>query len=255
MVDLSGDWHSYYRYPSSGRGGDIFWGQNLLHATHDGDTLKFETGSESAARILIDLKLNKDGTVAKGTWYERTDPDGYYKGAEYDGTIELHVVGGGERLNGIWHGKGSNGEMHSDIWELAKAKNSAQDEALPKRWKLTHWYPNSDNELDAESDSHEMKGYLDGDTLVLESTPQENGSYMLARLHIQGDIVTGNWHESAALTGKYRGAQYSGAGQLTLDEDTHHMEGKWAGAGYDIKQKKMRIYTGKWEIVPMSENE
>jgi len=252
MIDLTGDWHSYYRYPSSGRGGDSFWGQDLLHASHNGDTLKFETGPDSAAHIVIDLKLSQDGTMASGTWYERTDPNGYYKGAEYEGTIELHVVGNGERLNGVWHGKGSDGTMHSDIWELAKVKDSVRDGELPKRWKLTHWYPNGDNELDAESDTHEMKGYLDGDTLVLESLPQENGSYMLARLHIQDSVVTGNWYESASLTGKYKGAQYSGAGQLTLDPDTYQMEGKWAGAGYDAKLKKMRVYTGKWEIAPLN---
>jgi uncharacterized protein (DUF2147 family) len=77
---------------------------------------------------------------------------------------------------------------------------------------------------------------------------------MLARLHVQDNVATGNWYESASLTGEYKGAQYSGAGQLVVDLETYQMEGMWAGAGYDHELKKMRVYTGKWEIVPINEN-
>lgn len=121
---------------------------------------------------------------------------------------------------------------------------------IPKRWKLTHWYPSNDDKSE-KSESHEMDSYWQHDTLVLESQPKDNGSYMLARLHFQDDVVSGGWYESASLTGDNAGAQYSGQGQLVLEPDTYHMEGMWAGAGYDQEQMKMRVYTGRWEIVPV----
>src|ERR1700761_5397954 len=100
MVNLSGDWHSYYRYPSTSRGAD-FWGQNVLRATQDGRVLRFEAQPDGAEYVLLELELTEDGTMARGTWRERTDPDGYYKGAEYEGTIELRIAENGERMSGI----------------------------------------------------------------------------------------------------------------------------------------------------------
>jgi hypothetical protein len=99
-----------------------------------------------------------------------------------------------------------------------------------------------------------MKSYQDGDTLVLESVPNDEGSYMLVRLIIVDDVAVGNWHETTSPTGEFKGAIYSGSGQLTVDPKTHFMEGKWAGAGYDHKLKKMRIYSGNWEIAPVNES-
>lgn len=123
---------------------------------------------------------------------------------------------------------------------------------LPTHWKLTHWYPSSDDARE-ESEVHEMESYWQQDTLVLESQPQEDGSYMLVRLHFQDEIVSGGWYETASPAGKNASAQYSGQGQLLLDPKTYRMEGMWAGVGYDYTLKKMRVYTGKWEIVPTEE--
>jgi len=252
MMDLSGDWHSYYRYPSTGRGAD-FWGQNTLRASQNGTVLRFESLPESPSYVLLELELTEDGKMARGTWRERTDPDGYYEGAEYEGTIELRVAENGGRLNGVWHGTDKEGKVQSDIWELARMKKTERPEGLPERWKATHWYPTSDDDGE-ESDQHEMKSYWSGDTLVLESVPPGDGSYMLIRLHIQDGVATGNWYETASLHGEFKGAEYSGAGQMLIDPDTNRMEGLWAGAGYNREQKKMQIYTGRWEIVPAGEN-
>ena len=199
------------------------------------------------------MELTEDGTVARGTWRERTDSEGYYKGAEYEGTIELKIVESGARMSGIWHGTNKEGKVETDIWELAKMKNDERPDGLPERWKLRHWYPSSDDSSE-ESDEHEMKSYWRDDTLVLESLPKGNGSYMLARLHIQDGLATGHWYETASIDGGYGGAQYSGSGQLIVDPETHRMEGLWAGAGYNREQKKMQIYTGRWEIVPITES-
>jgi hypothetical protein len=249
MADLVGDWNSYYRYPSTGRGED-FWGQDLLHAKQEGNKLTLETGSDSSSHQIAELELSPDGTIAQGVWAEDTDPDGFYEGRRFEGTVEFKITADGQRMSGIWHGAGRDGRMHSDVWELAKTKSTKQpDSNKPKRWKLTHWYPSLDDTVE-EFEVHDMNGYWTDDMLVLESLPREDGSYLLARLHLQDDVASGSWHETVSVTAKNSGVQYSGNGQLMVDPKTYRMEGLWAGAGYDYKLKGMRIYTGRWEIVP-----
>lgn len=251
MMKLSGDWNSYYRYPSTGRDDD-FWGQHVLHATQTGSRLKLETSVGSTSHVVMELELGTEGKTASGTWAEDTNPEGYYKGRKYYGTIEFKIAENGERMNGIWHGTDKDGAIASDIWELAKTKESVLKDDMPKRWKLTHWYPASHDDSE-DSDEHEMTAYWSGNTVVMESLPKADGSYMLTRLLIQDGVAAGSWHENASLLGENKGTQYSGAGQLTIDPETYHMEGMWAGAGYDHKLKKMRIYTGRWEIVPVAD--
>ena len=115
-------------------------------------------------------------------------------------------------------------------------------------WRLTHWFPSNEHVGD-DSSTHQMKVARDGDALVFESLPTNDGSYIMARLTIEDTIATGYWHETSAATGPYKGAQYSGYGQLVVDPTSGNMEGKWAGAGYDHKLQKMLIYSGNWEIV------
>lgn len=253
MADFlaTGDWRSYYRYPSTGRAGD-YWGQHLLHATQDGNTIRLESGPESASQVTMELTLDIDGKIARGTWQERTDLEGYYKGAVYEGTIELNIAENGERMNGVWHGAGKDGAMNTDIWELAKAKPWQHSGKRPCQWKLTHWYPSADDSTE-ESDEHVMTGHWTGDNLVLESEPRAGTSYMLVRLLVQDDVARGSWHESSLPDGEYKGAEYSGAGELVVDAKTLHMEGQWAGSGYDHKLEKMRVYTGRWELTPLEE--
>jgi len=102
-----------------------------------------------------------------------------------------------------------------------------------------------------EPSEYDMKSYWLGDTLILESLPNAKDSYMLIRLQIEDDIATGNWHETTSPTGEFKGAQYSGSGQLIMNPETFTMEGKWVGAGFDRKLQRLRIYTGNWEITPL----
>ena len=125
-------------------------------------------------------------------------------------------------------------------------------EATTQLWRCTYWYPSNAGTGDEPSE-YRMKSYQDGTTWVLESLPNEEGSYMLVRLVVADDIATGNWHETTSPTGEFKGALYSGAGQLMVDPETKAMTGKWAGAGYDHELKQMRIYSGDWEIVPIKE--
>lgn len=121
-------------------------------------------------------------------------------------------------------------------------------------WHCVYWFP-SNKFVGDEPSEYDMKGRWDGDTLVLESVPNDIDAYMLVRLTIDENtgVAIGNWHETTSPTGEFKGAQYSGAGQLVIDPKTLTMEGKWAGAGYNRKLGKMRVYTGNWEIKPLEE--
>lgn len=250
MINLVGDWNGYYRYSSSERGED-FWGQHLLHARQEGNKLTLETAPDSPAYQFVELELSPDGKTARGVWTE-SDPHAYSKGWRYEGTTELQIAANGERMSGIWHGAGRDGTLRSDVWELVRIETVQYASKRPSRWLLKHWYPSADDSIE-EFDEHVMTAHWSKDTVVLESKAKEGKSYMLARLLIQGDIARGGWRESALPDGEFKGAEYTGAGELVVDPDTLHMEGMWAGAGYDHTLKKTRIYTGKWEVTPLDE--
>ena len=120
-------------------------------------------------------------------------------------------------------------------------------------WFCWHWYPSQD---DAGEDMTKnlMRGHRKGTDLVLESEPNEEGSYMFVRLSIDDDLATGTWYETASPTGNFQSATYSGAGQLIVSKDQQEMEGQWAGIGYDRRAKKSRIYTGRWKLARQDES-
>ncbi len=132
------------------------------------------------------------------------------------------------------------------------ANENKANNGFPEFWHSTYWYPSNKLAGDEPSE-YDMECVQDGDTLVFESLPNKEQSYMLIRIKVVGEIATGNWYETTSPTGEFKGAIYSGAGQLMVNPETKYMEGKWAGAGYDHKLKAMRIYTGNWEIVPKTE--
>lgn len=120
-------------------------------------------------------------------------------------------------------------------------------------WHFAYWYPSNIHVADDVSE-YRMKAHQDGRSVVFESLPNEIKAYMLVRLTFDDGIATGTWYETTSPTGEFKGAMYSGAGQLIVDPDTGNMEGKWAGAGYDHKLKIMRIYSGNWELVRTAED-
>jgi hypothetical protein len=128
-TSLEGLWKSFYRYPSSGRGNDAMWGRHTLRATQTDDGLHFESVPDSKSHVVIDIAPAQSSSSPRadvlnnawsGTWREETEPNGYYKGAMYEGTIEFIVAADRQRLNGTWHGKGKNGEINKDVWELTR---------------------------------------------------------------------------------------------------------------------------------------
>lgn len=122
-----------------------------------------------------------------------------------------------------------------------------QDGTFSGVWYCRHSYPSKD---DAGEDitKNLMKAYQNGRDVVFESERNEEGSYMFVRLTIDGDLATGTWFETSSPTGTFEGALYSGAGQLLIDEGNQHMEGQWAGMGFDHTINKKRIYAGGWKL-------
>ena len=112
-------------------------------------------------------------------------------------------------------------------------------------WYCTHWYPSKDDTSE-DVTKNKMQAHVQGHELVLQSEPSEEGSYMLVRLGIDGNLATGTWHETTSPNGDFSGAMYSGAGQLLVSDDGTRLEGKWAGMGHDHSAKKAKIYTGRW---------
>jgi hypothetical protein len=116
-------------------------------------------------------------------------------------------------------------------------------------WHCAYWYPSNNHDGEDVSE-YGMAMHRTGDKLVLESLPNPEEAYMLVNLQLDedGELATGTWHETTSPHGEFKGAIYSGAGQLLFDDDKHELAGKWAGIGYDYDQAKQAIYSGKWQI-------
>ena len=114
-------------------------------------------------------------------------------------------------------------------------------------WYAKVTYPNKgDNGI--ETTLNRMEAQKLGKEIVFTSEPNDEGSHMVIRLAMDGDVATGTWHETTSPTGIYGGTMYSGAGQLLIAEDGKSLEGQWAGAGYDHSEEKPNIYVGTWKL-------
>lgn len=64
------------------------------------------------------MDLSVDGNVVTGTWTERTDPAGHYRGARYHGAIQLLAEPTGRKMVGKWVGFGKDMDVNVGPWEL-----------------------------------------------------------------------------------------------------------------------------------------
>lgn len=109
-------------------------------------------------------------------------------------------------------------------------------------WESTYSYPSTGRE--GMFEGHHYTRLLRKDNhLVFESLPKVNESYLIVRLSIDDDVVTGSWQEQTDSGGYYQGAVYHGAIQLVVAEDRKKMTGKWVGFG-----KNMEVNVGPWEF-------
>lgn len=119
-------------------------------------------------------------------------------------------------------------------------------------WHFCYWYPSNNHDGEDPSE-YDMRAVQEGNTLILESLPNDIDAYMLVRLNIDGDTATGTWHETTSPRGEFKGMSYSGAGQLLVDRSKKKMEGNWAGIGIDRTTEQAAMYTGRWEMTRRAE--
>jgi hypothetical protein len=118
--DMSGIWNSRYLYYSNGRDEQLE-GQHYLVLRQDGHRIRGQSLPHSMDSLLR-LNLSLEGSVATGTWTERTSPAGYYQGATYHGTLQLLLDPVGRRMTGKWIGFGKDFRVNSGEWELTWAE-------------------------------------------------------------------------------------------------------------------------------------
>ncbi|WP_432890139.1 hypothetical protein ACQPYH_12155 [Kribbella sp. CA-245084] len=113
---LGGIWHSRYVYHSTGRDGQLSC-EHYIVLRHQGNRI-FGENVPARNDSLVRLDLTLRGTVATGTWSERTSTNGYYHGREYHGAIQLVVDPMGKAMTGRWIGVDRQFNVNSDAWEL-----------------------------------------------------------------------------------------------------------------------------------------
>src|SRR5260370_14181651 len=90
---------------------------------------------------------------------------------------------------------------------------------------------------------HDVVMYYHGNHLIVESLPNAEGAYLMARFTLDGRIATGSYHSQNSPKSAAKQALYYGAAQLILDQDGNALRGKGVGFGKDM-QVKMRY----WEL-------
>lgn len=126
---LTGIWHSWYDYVSSGRDGQTFTGHHYVIVIQHGARLQVRSiAGSSDSPLMMDLTVN--GQVVTGTWTEQTNPDGYYQGAVYHGAIQMLLEPTGRKMSGQWAGFGRDFEVNTGPWTLKLVSNSASKDAI-----------------------------------------------------------------------------------------------------------------------------
>lgn len=82
-----------------------------------------------------------------------------------------------------------------------------------------------------------------GDRLIGQSLPHSTGSRLRVELAMEPPVATGNWRETTAPDGYYKGATYHGTMQFVIDPSGRTMRGMWLGFGRDFT-----INSGQWEL-------
>lgn len=115
-------------------------------------------------------------------------------------------------------------------------------------WCCRYWFPSNVNPGEEEPSEYQVTIHQRDNTLVLESLPNQEESYMLVRLTVDGEVVGGSWQEHTSPHGEFQSMIYSGLVQLLYDKEAKRMDGMWVGIGRDHEADKPAIYSGRWEI-------
>jgi hypothetical protein len=109
-------------------------------------------------------------------------------------------------------------------------------------WHSVYDYTSSSKPGTFQSES-DVKIQAVGNQVIIQSTPNDFGDYILIRLTQDDRILTGSWYEQTSPKGSYKGVGYYGAIQLILSEDGNEMRGKWVA--FD---RQMNVRSDNWVI-------
>ena len=116
-------------------------------------------------------------------------------------------------------------------------------------WCCRYWFPSNTHPGEEELSEYQVAIHKRDDTLVLESLPNADESYMLVRLVLDGPTLAGSWQEYTSPHGEFKATVYSGVVQLLYDADKKQMNGRWVGIGRDREKDELAVYGGRWEVV------
>ncbi len=118
---LPGTWHCTYAYESSSRGEALTDERDIDLHWKPGSRLAVQSSPSSPSRLTMDLLV--EGRTATGTWRERTDPSGYYKGAVFTGAVQLIIAEDNRSMSGRWVGHSRDmSEVNTGTWTLTLAR-------------------------------------------------------------------------------------------------------------------------------------
>lgn len=126
---LSGIWLSRYTYISSSRGNQEFTGQHYMLLLQHEDQLQVRALPGSESQLTMNLSLG--GRVAAGFWREVTSRDGYYRGHEFHGVVQMIIDRAGQRMDGRWLGHDREfAAINSGTWTLEFIANETDEDAV-----------------------------------------------------------------------------------------------------------------------------
>ena len=114
-------------------------------------------------------------------------------------------------------------------------------------WRSDYTYHSSDRDENLLAQNY-VRIYPKGNEIIIESIPEVNDSYVLARLTVDGNVATGAWQKVSNPKGEYKGTIYHGAAQLVISDDEKTLEGMWVGFG-----RKMVVKDGPWKLTFLGE--
>ena len=109
-------------------------------------------------------------------------------------------------------------------------------------WRSSYSYKKG--EKDVPLTEHYVTMYQKGNQLIVESIPNTEGSYMMARFTLDGRIATGSYQSQNSPRSSAKGALYYGAAQLIIDPEGKALRGKGVGFG-----ENLIIKTTNWELI------
>jgi transcriptional regulator with XRE-family HTH domain len=126
---LEGNWSSAYRYYSTSRGAELEGTHRVPLRAEDGRLVGRSSPHPSGSELRLDLSL--DGSLATGTWTERTSPTGHYRAATYHGVVQFVVDPTGSTMTGRWLGLSKRYTIKSGDWRLEREVVDQTPRALP----------------------------------------------------------------------------------------------------------------------------